>query len=160
MRIFATRRETDRRIWIGYHIHFGLVVYDSRMQIWSDDTDVSLYILEEKRFSLFNKRAVRSLLLSLTRRARPVKLVEALEQYGGVAEIAVLYAENLGESRNSISSGPLGSADRDIYASYDYEIEYEPSEEEEEERRLLTEEMMEAQEAWARNEDEGWFYEE
>ena len=129
------------------------------MQIWRNETDVSLYIVAEKSFRSFNKSAVRPRLMPLTRRAKPIKLVEALRQYGGIAEIAVRYAEDLAENRSELSSQPLSAHDLDSSENYGHEVEYEPSYEEEDERRLLTEEMTEAQEAWVRSEDEGWFYE-
>jgi hypothetical protein len=159
MYLSDTVRRDGPRIWVGYHLRFGLVVYDSRMQIWRNDTDVSLYIVEEKSFRLFNKSAVRPRLMPLTRRVKPIKLVETLKQYGGIADIAVRYAENLAENRSELSSQPLSANDLDSSETYSHEVEYEPSYDEEEERRLLTEEMMEAQEAWVRSEDEGWFYE-
>jgi hypothetical protein len=98
--------------------------------------------------------------MPLTRRAKPIKLVETLKQYGGIADIAVRYAENLAENRSELSSQPLSAHDLDSSENYSHEVEYEPSYDEEEQRRLLTEEMIEAQEAWVRSEDEGWFYEE
>lgn len=159
MYLSDTLRRNHSKIWIGYHLRFGLVVYDSRMQIWRNETDVSLYIVAEKSFRSLNKSAVRPRLMPLTRRAKPIKLVEALKQYGSIAEIAVRYAEDLAENRSELSSQPLSAHDLDSSENYSHEVEYEPSYEEEDERRLLTEEMTEAQEAWVRGEDEGWFYE-
>lgn len=55
----------------------------------------------------------------------------------------------------SINSNKYDESDDDAY----YEDPYSYEDPHEDERRLLTEELTEDQESWARSEEDGWYYE-
>ena len=140
------------RIWVGYHDHMGIVVYDPRDQIGLDATNVRLRVIGNHELRLFQKGAVRPHLVTLEKHLLTSGLSALVQQHGIVRQVAKRY----------LTSHPVQAAgshpDFDELENFDYSDAIQDYGDDE--RRLLSEELSEDQDAWARSEEDGWFYEE
>ncbi len=140
------------RIWIGYHDRTGIVVYDPRDQFGLDGANVRLRVVSNHELKLFQKNAVRPHLTSLESHLINSGLSALVQQHGIVRQVAKRYLTN--HPIHDSSSHP--DFEESEYFDYDATIQ----EYEDEERGLLGKELSEDQDAWARSEEDGWFYEE
>lgn len=140
------------RIWIGYHDRTGIVVYDPRDQFGLDGTNVRLRVVSNHELKLFQKSAVRPHLTSLERHLLTSGLAVLVQQHGIVRQVAKRYLTN--HPVHDSSSRP----DFEESEYFDYSTAVQDYEDDE--HRLLSEELSEDQDAWARSEEDGWFYEE
>lgn len=140
------------RIWVGYHDHMGIVVYDPRDQIGLDGSNVRLRVIGNHELKLFQKIVVRPHLMSLEKHLLASGLSTLVQQRGIVRQVAKRY----------LTIHPIQVAssqfDFDDAENYNYGIAIQDYEDDE--RRLLMEELSEDQDAWARSREDGWFYEE
>jgi hypothetical protein len=144
------------RIWIGYHDRTGIVVYDPRDQVGIDGTNVCLWVVNNQELKFFQKSAVRPHLVSLEKHLLTSGLSALVQQHGIVRQVAKRYLT----SHSFHASSSRSAFEESEYfdhsgALQDYEQDYE-----DDERQLFIEELSEDQDAWARSEEDGWFYEE
>ena len=139
------------RIWVGYHDHMGIVVYDPRDQMGRDGSNVRLRVIGDHELRLFQKSAVRPHLVSLEKHLLTSGLSVLVQQHGIVRQVAKRY----------LTSHPFQAAssqsDFDNSEHFDYGDAIQDYEDDE--RRLISEELRDYQEAWARSDEDGWFYE-
>lgn len=140
------------RIWVGYHDHTGIVVYDPRDQVGLERSNVRLRVIDNHELKLFQKSAVRPHLVPLEKHLLTSGLSALVQQHGIVRQVAKRYLTTYPVQVASSDS------DFDELEHFDYSDAIQDYEDEE--RRLLSEELSEAQDAWARSEEDGWFYEE
>ena len=138
------------RIWVGYHDRIGVVFYDPSNQIGIDSANVLLWVVNNHKLRLFQKSVVRQHLLSLERYLLASGLASLLQQHGIVQQVAkryltshTVYAFNLLSNFKNLASPDQSDA---------------LQESEHDEHQLLNIELNEDQDAWARSEEEGWFY--
>ena len=140
------------RIWIGYHDRAGIVIYDPRNQAGIGDPNVRLWMVSDQELKLFSKSAVRPHLISLEKHLLNSGLSPLVQQHGIVRQVAKRYLISHPISKIVL---PSYSEEFDNFNYSDAIQDYE-----DDERRLLNEEISDDQDAWARSEEEGWFYEE
>lgn len=142
------------RIWIGYHDRTGIIIYDPREQIGIDHSNVRLWMVGDQKLKLFQKSAVRPHLASLEKHLLTSGLSPLVQQHGIVRQVAKRYLTTRPIHAESLPEYLEESEESDDFYRellHDYE---------DDERRLLSEELSEDQNAWARSEEDGWFYEE
>ena len=134
------------RVWLGFHPSIGIVIYDPARQVDTEASQVRLWNVSQE-FALFDRGRVRTKLRSFKSYVIAARLEPLLLMHGIGRQVAKRYLAN----RPPLPSAYSDSDDlAPAFAPDDFDSE----------SHLRTEEFMEDQDAWARSEEEGWFYEE
>lgn len=136
------------RVWVGYHPRIGVVIYDPTYQAGTDDTQVRLWDVNKRELKLFERTRVRQSLCSLKAHLIASGLEPLVNSHGIVGQVAKRYFQ----SQPPRPTEPYART----YWGYDPAwSDYDP----EGETKRILDEISEDQDAWARSEEEGWFYE-
>ena len=136
------------KVWVGYHPRIGVVIFDPTFQAGINQTQVRLWDVKKKQLKLFERTKVHESLLSLKSHLIADGLEPLVSTHGIVGQIAKRYLQ----SRPPAPVQPYAETDWGGRASWsDYDTE--------DETKLILDEISEDQDAWARTEEDDWFYE-
>jgi hypothetical protein len=136
------------RVWVGYHPKIGAVIFDPVLQSEVDTSQVRLWDISRQELKLFHKDTVKQDLRSLQSHLIVMGLQSLVIMHGIVGQVAERYFQHRPVAPTSSHASLYSSVDEDWG-------DIEPDDE----RVLLHQELNEEQDAWARSEEEGWFYE-
>ena len=137
------------RVWVGYHPRIGIVVFDPTYQAGVDQTQVRLWVVEKEELKMFARTKVRENLLSLKSHLMANHLEPLITAHGITSQIAKRYFK----FRPSMPTQSRAEAYCGTAPSWD---DYD----DDGEMDLIRRDMREDENAWARSNEEGWYYEE
>lgn len=133
------------KVWLGFHPSIGIVIYDPARQADAETSQVRLWNLNAQEFALFDRNKVRAKLRSFKSHLIAARLEPFLSMHGIGGQVAKRYLANRPPPPSLYSDTPYLEP---AFAAADFDSE----------DNLRIEEIMEDQDAWARSEEEGWFY--
>lgn len=131
-------------VWVGFQPAFGVLVYDPDMQTGVEHHHVRLCEARTGNLVLFERERVRGKLQSLRSYLASIGIVASAAQ-DAARNVAQTYIASPPQLPVSDWGEPELALSHDDY---------------DRDRELLVKELMDDQDAWARSDEEGWFYEE
>ena len=135
-------------IWVGFHRKIGIVIFDPTQQLRVPAEAIRLWEVRRSVVRLFDRAASASHIMSLTSFLRSSGLSPKLIAFGAAGMIAREYLAN----RPDLPSQPPEREPSEPQV-------FPPSIDMDDEHDLIFQEFFDDQEAWARSEEQGWFYE-
>lgn len=136
------------RVWVGYHPNVGILIFDPTLQKELENGLVRLWDVNKSELKIFDKEAVRQKLCSLRSHLAANRLDPLIDNHGIVGQVAKRYLQ----SRPSLATDYDDQVFDDDEPTWNYA-------DMDQEGALILQEVADDQDAWARSEEEGWFYE-
>jgi hypothetical protein len=133
------------KVWVGHHPNLGIVIFDPTLQDGIPSSRVRLWDVAGQRFRVFQKSTLKKRLTSLRAFLLRSQLTPLLTKYDVVRQIATAYWAARPQLPEEFIFGPAVPEETFRFAP-------DPDE------KLIWEEHADDQEAWARSEEEGWYY--
>jgi hypothetical protein len=134
----------SRPIWLGMHRSVGIVIFDLSLQADVESAQVRLWDVGAQQLRVFDRSKTRGLVRPLRKHLIECQLEPLLVMHGVLGQVANRYLANRPTIAHSESEEPVEAM--------------VPIEHTDEERRLLIQDFVDEQDAYARSEEEGWFY--
>ncbi|MDP1884881.1 hypothetical protein [Polaromonas sp.] len=136
--------KSSRPIWLGMHRSVGIVVFDPSLQADVESGQVQLWDVDAQQLRVFDRSKTRGLVRPLRRHLIECQLEPLVVMHGVLGQVAKRYLANRPTLARSESEEPVEAV--------------VPIEDTDEERRLLIQDFVDEQDAYARSEEDGWFY--
>jgi hypothetical protein len=135
---------SGRSIWLGMHRSVGIVIFDPELQGDLETGQVRLWDVGAQQLRVFDRARTRGMVRPLRQHLIECQLEALLLMHGVLGQVAKRYLANRSTVPRSESEQPIEAV--------------MPVDESDEDRRFLIQDFLDEQDAWARSEEDGWFY--